>query len=119
MAVGFLGGKPLEAFRPQWLHREGIRVDVGMELDCPRCYALADPRPHRLVLWFVSHEGRSQDLTLGRQVLRLFDFAGTRWGELTVWCEWPPPRDPLLQLEHWWGYIERGQVYDALRFPAL
>jgi hypothetical protein len=117
--VGFLDGILLADLNPQWMHQEGMRVDVGLAFDCPRCKQIPKGHQHRLTLWFVSHEGRNSDLTLGKGLLRLFDFAGTRWREITVWSEWPPPRDPLLQLEHWWGYIENGTVYDALRLPSL
>jgi hypothetical protein len=102
-----------------WLHEDRLEgavshVDVGLTFDCPRCKELPNGREHRLELWFCAT--RSQhDLTIGGPRPHLFDHAGTRFHELTVWTEKPGPRDPLIRLNHWVGYIEAGTVYDALR----
>lgn len=87
---------------------------MGLEFDCPRCADLKSPRAHRLEVWFVATRSED-DMTLGDGRLRLFDRAGSRYGELTVWTE-RPERDPLLELDHWIGYIEAGHVYDLPRF---
>lgn len=93
-------------------------VDVGISFDCPRCSDIPNSAGHRLELWFVATRSVF-DMTIGGDTPRLYDHAGTRFHELTVWTEKPPPRDPLLRLGHWFGYIEAGRVYDALRFGAM
>lgn len=110
--------RPLPALEPQWMHRDGERkLDVGLEFDCPRCRDLKNPRPHRLQLWFVATRS-SDDMTLGDGHLHLYDHAGNRFEELTVWTE-RPERDPLIELDHWLGYIEAGLVHDLPRFGAV
>lgn len=107
--------RPLEQLRPKWLHQDGAKsLDVGVEMDCPRCADLPTPREHRLSLWFVATRS-CDDMTLGKGRPRLYDHAGTRFTELTVWTE-RPKRDPLLEIDHWLGYIEAGHVYDLPRF---
>lgn len=103
--------------RAEWLHRDGDRpgrIDVGIALDCPRCAQLANPRIHRLTMWFVATRS-SEDLTIGRAMPRLYDYAGARLSELSVWCE-KPERDPVVRLDHWVGYIEAGRVFDVPSF---
>lgn len=115
----FLTSRALVDLRPEWLHRDGEspgRIDVGIALDCPRCAPLPSPREHRLELWFCALRS-SDDLTIGRAVPRLFDYAGTRLSELTVWVE-KPERTPLVTLDHWIGYIEAGRVYDVPRIDG-
>lgn len=89
---------------------------MGIAFDCPRCAGLPDPRPHRLTLWFVATRS-SDDLTIGQALPRLYDYAGSRLSELTVWCE-KPERTPLLRLDHWIGHIEAGSVYDLPRIEG-
>lgn len=112
---GWPMSRPLEGLRPAWLYeRDPDGPLLGLEFDCPRCLATRDPREHRLSLWFVAQRS-NENLTLGNARPRLYDHAGTRFNELTVWTERPAPRDPLIEVGHWMGYIEDGEVYDLPR----
>lgn len=112
----FLISRALLELQPRWEHRDARRtgkIDIGVSFDCPHCHAIANPREHRLEIWFVATLS-ADDMTVGGDTPKLFDHAGTRFEELTVWTE-KPERDPLLRLSHWAGYIEAGRVYDLPR----
>ena len=108
--------RPLAELRPKWVYEQGeTRIATGLEFDCPRCAWIPNGPEHRLRLWFIGRKG--DETTIGGEVLRLHDHVGTRFEDLTVWTE-RPKRDPLIQAAHWVGYLERGTIYEVLRFSA-